>query len=193
MSRSRTLSAVCLACLALAFVILPACSRRMTALMGPNERPQVEILDARAAGAAGVRVRWAGRDPDGRVANYRWMVAPLREGSRTIPEHVTQSTECLVTPTSPQAFGHDAAAREPDLFTLWAVDRGGAVSDPAQLAVFGGNNVAPTVTITGPQPSSLLNAQVPPNLCITWTGSDPDGVTTNKPVKYKFILLTDEL
>jgi hypothetical protein len=47
------------------------------------------------------------------------------------------------------------------------------------------------VTITNPQPSNLLNAQVAPTVCIDWVGFDPDGIHTPYPVKYKWIFLTE--
>jgi hypothetical protein len=68
------------------------------------------------------------------------------------------------------------------------VDAAGARSEPATLALFT-TNIAPTVQITAPMPSALLRAQVAPSLCIQWTATDQDGVFTQKPVKYKFLLL----
>jgi hypothetical protein len=68
------------------------------------------------------------------------------------------------------------------------VDAAGARSEPATLALFT-TNIAPTVQIIAPQPSSLIRAQVATSVCIQWNGIDPDGVFTQKPVKSKFLLL----
>src|SRR5262249_38828773 len=64
----------------------------------------------------------------------------------------------------------------------------GARSEPATLALFT-NNIAPSVSIISPTPSSLLRAQTTQSVCIVWQGIDPDGIHTQKPVKYRFLLL----
>src|SRR5262245_7001447 len=108
-----------------------ACGRHATSLLGPNQRPQLEILDARVdpVSHAGVRVRWAARDPDGRVASYRWDVRPFGGASPATAAVVTSQAECVAPTTLPTRASH--GAREPELFTLWAVDAAGAVSEPA--------------------------------------------------------------
>ncbi len=171
---------------AASLLLLAGCSRNATSLLGPNQPPEIEIVDARAdrAAGSGVRVRWAARDPDGRVKQSRWSLTPW--GAPTLGEAgvATTGDECLVT-RDPSARVGEPRSREPERFSVWAVDDAGAVSKPATLALFT-NNVAPMVVITGPRPSTFFNIPVAPNVCITWTGYDPDGIFTTKPVKYKY-------
>ena len=75
------------ALLALAF-LAPACGRDVSSLLGSNQPPELEIVDARAgrAAGAGVRVRWAARDPEGRLAPTHWRLGPwvARAGTTTM-------------------------------------------------------------------------------------------------------------
>ena len=178
------------ALLALAF-LAPACGRDVSSLLGSNQPPELEIVDARAgrAAGAGVRVRWAARDPEGRLAPTHWRLGPwvARAGNAT-EEHTTTLEECVLPAERLMSYNTVGATREPQRFTVWAVDAAGARSEPSTLALFT-TNIAPTVQITAPMPSALLRAQVAPSLCIQWIGQDQDGVFTQKPVKYKFLLL----
>ena len=170
-------------------ILVPACGRDVGSLLGPNQPPELEIVDARAGRAAGVRVRWAARDPEGRLAPTHWRLGPwlARTGGAT-EEHTTTLEECVLPADRFTSSIPTGAPREPQRFTVWAVDAAGARSEPATLALFT-TNIAPTVYITAPMPTALLRAQVAPSLCIQWTGQDQDGVFTQKPVKYKFLLL----
>ena len=169
----------------------PGCGRRAGLLLGPNQPPELEIIDARApaSGFGSVRIRWAGRDPDGLISNYLWSLSPLESAWQHREWTATQSTECLLPRMEARAvWWGGRPVRQPDLFTLRAVDDRGAESAPVRLALFG-NNVAPSIVITNPAPSALLTVQSGPSLCISWSGNDPDGVFTQTPVKYKFRLL----
>jgi len=174
-------------------LLAPGCSRSVGTWLGPNEPPQIEIVDARGGRGVGVRVRWAARDPDGRVVQSRWRLDPWN--ARPSPDgadpgiHATTTEECLLPAPELPALRASSAVREPQRFSLWAIDDRGARSEPATLAIFAPGNIAPIVAITSPVPSSLLRAQVGSDLCITWVGQDPDGLPTQKPVKYKFRLL----
>ncbi len=194
MSVRRSIVGTAAGCVAagllLLLLLLPGCSGRVSSIVGTNQPPEIEIVDARAdrMSGAGVRVRWAARDPDGRVKQSRWSLTSWGVPAKSASGTATTGSECVL-PSEPLArTGEPAAVREPERFTLWAVDDAGAESKPVSLALFT-NNVAPMVVITGPVPSALLRAQVPPNLCITWNGTDPDGIFTTKPVKYKYYLL----
>ena len=168
---------------------VPGCGRHASVLMGPNQPPELEIVSARAVGSGGVHVRWSARDPDGRVASSQWSLTSI--GSAWQRRGVTSATgeECTLPAAEPRiVWSNGAARREPDLFTVWAVDDRGAESEPARIALFG-NNVAPTIVITSPVPSAQLRVQTSTQLCITWRGIDPDGVFTQSPVKYKYRVL----
>src|SRR4029077_5188443 len=175
-------------------LLAPGCSRSVGTWLGPNASPQIEIVDATGGhGLGGVRVRWAARDPDGRVVQSRWRLdawnATPGSGAADAGIHATTTEECLLPDLDLPALRAGSAMREPQRFSLWAIDDRGARSEPATLAIFAPGNIAPTVAITSPVPSSLLRAQVGSDLCITWFGQDPDGLPTQKPVKYKFRLL----
>ncbi len=155
-------------------------------LLGPNQPPELEIVDARAGGTGGVRVRWTARDPDGRVVSSRWTLAPLASAWQRRDVATTEASECLLPRAKARAtWPGPGPARDPDLFTVWAVDDRGAESAPARLALFG-DNVAPSVIITSPLPSALLVPVTGPEICVSWEGHDPDGVFTQAPVQYKF-------
>ena len=85
-----------------------------------------------------------------------------------------------------QARGGQPAATT---FLVRAVDRDGRLSPLRGISIVA-DNIAPTVQILQPAPSEFGRTYVPPHITITWTGSDPDGQFTNKPVKYKYTLLT---
>src|SRR5881394_2148595 len=142
--------------------IAPGCGRGVGSWLGPNQPPEIEIVDARGdrAAGAGVRVRWAARDPDGRVVQSRWRLDPWNaRPSADAGVHATTTEECLLTATELSAARASTAVREPQRFTLWAVDDRGASSEPATLAIYASGNIAPTVQITSPAPSALLRAQ----------------------------------
>ncbi len=170
---------------------VPGCGRHAGMLLGPNQPPELEIVDARAgaAGTGGVRVRWAVRDPDGRVVSSRWTLAPLSSAWQRRDIATTDASECVLPRAEARlTWSEGRSVREPDLFTVWAVDDRGAESAPASVALFG-NNVAPNIILTSPQPSALISATTGPEICMSWIGNDPDGVFTQKPVKYKFLML----
>lgn len=170
---------------------LGACGRQAATLLGPNVPPEIEILDARSGGAGtGVRVQWAARDPDGRVDHYEW--ALTEPGP---PPRAGDWTACAEPRWTSRAAGAAAAAeaarapRDPRLFSVRAVDAGGAKSERATVGLFG-TNIAPTVQITCPTPSVLNRVYLGSNPTIQWVGNDPDGVYSTQPVKYKYKLLT---
>lgn len=177
-------------------LILPGsvtgCSRSPLSMAGPNTPPVLEIVDARApsAGADAIRVRWSARDPDGRLASIRWTTGPM-QGERSPEARVAGvERECLVPALGGNALRARGEKPEPGLLTLWAVDDRGAASEPAKLAYFA-QNVAPTVVLTSPVPSQFFTIQIGPSVCVSWAGNDPDGVFTQRPVKYKYTLLYD--
>jgi hypothetical protein len=49
---------------------------------------------------------------------------------------------------------------------------------------------APTVAVTNPRPSSLVQANLTPSVRISWNGTDPDGQFNTRPVHYKYTLLS---
>src|SRR5262245_20638148 len=74
----------------------PACGRDVSSMLGANQPPEIEIMDAHAGRApgSGVRVRWAARDPEGRLAATHWRLDPWI--ARTGEEHTTMLEECVL-------------------------------------------------------------------------------------------------
>jgi hypothetical protein len=79
-------------------------------------------------------------------------------------------------------------ASDAHVFVIRAVDDRGARS-PYKYRAFYAYTIAPTVQILNPIPSPLLFAQVTPSVRVDWTGSDVDGQFSQKPVKYKYLMM----
>src|SRR5512134_1967341 len=107
--------------------LLPGCTGRVGSIVGTNQPPEIEIVDARAdRTTGGVRVRWAARDPDGRVRQSRWTLAAWSAPARGLPVSATTASECVLPREEAALAGGARPPREPERFTLWAVDDAGA-------------------------------------------------------------------
>jgi hypothetical protein len=181
--------------LAPAFVLLllTACTPIVKALH-PNQRPSVHftlapvVADRKEPVFYAYRVFWAGDDPDGRVDHFDYAVDP--GAGDTVWVSTPRSEEVLFF-RSTQPDGNPGplpTSSDYHLLVLRAVDDHGAVSARTWRAFYS-YTVAPTVQIVSPPPNEFLPAVVPPTIAIRWQGSDPDGQTTQHPVKYRFRLL----
>jgi hypothetical protein len=79
-------------------------------------------------------------------------------------------------------------SQSPHTFVIMAVDNRGA-QGPRVARSFFSFTQAPIVNITNPRPSQLLEFAAIPTLEVSWSGSDPDGQHTKKPIGYKFLLV----
>src|SRR5262245_17158272 len=79
-------------------LLAPACGRDVSSMLGTNQPPEIEIVDARAGRDPGspVHVRWAARDPEGRLAATHWRLDPW--ATRSGEEHTTTLEECVLPP-----------------------------------------------------------------------------------------------
>ena len=179
--------------LALVPLWLGACTP-IVKLVHPNQPPSVRFTLAPVAADRSnpvfyaYRVFWAGDDPDGRVDHFEYAIDP---GPRdTVWVSTPRSEEVLFFgSTTPDPHpGPIPTASDFHVLVLRAVDDKGAYS-PRPMRAFYSYTVAPTVTITAPHPNRYIAVQVPPSLFVTWTGTDPDGQHTTRPVKYRFRLL----
>src|SRR5215831_4955924 len=105
--------------------------------------------------------------------------------------------------TNATAFSLDVPPRRTELerqerrpavattFVVRAVDSRGQLSHPEQISILD-DNIAPSVQILNPRPSSRARQYVPPNIEIDWQGNDPDGYPTSEPAYYKWTVLTDQ-
>ncbi len=170
-----------------------------------NERPTIELTRAPFNESTrfeySYRMNWLGYDPDGRVAYYLYAIdPPSPTAANPEPDTVwtqTDKSERLISfsATKPDSSKANVnGSSDFHTFVVKAIDNGG-LGGPLQSAPlvrsFFTYTIAPTVQILDPPPSDRTRAYVTPSVRINWTGTDEDGILDNKkPVKYKFILLT---
>jgi len=170
------------------------CSKSTIHMLVPNQRPTVTITSAPANSADtafyAYQIFWAGNDPDGQVDHFTYAIDPTDTDTlwqSTIKKNGTfffrSGTPVMGGPVS-QAIRSVAY----HVFVIKAWDNLGLASAP-QFRAFYSYTVAPTVYITDPLPIAALMEKLTPSTRITWTGTDPDGQFTQKPVKYKYKLL----
>ncbi len=189
MKPSRFRAAVVAAVLALA----PGCGGKLHALLPPDLAPTAKLSVGRVPGLPPDTVAFVARlgasTPGSRLDHFEWTLDPSGgaiawrstvEATLRLGFHVTRAS--AGTGRATLAGSHTLLVR--------AVDIRGRMSEPIQeelpLA-----NVPPAVQILSPAPSGLIYQIVAPSVLVTWTGNDPDGVFTQKPVKYKFRLFKD--
>lgn len=159
-----------------------------------NQPPTVTLTQAPATTTQpyfyAYEIFWTGYDPDGAVDHYEYAVdPPTRAGQdtawvRTIENRHTflfSSTDAdsLGTRTNPGGF---------HVFVIRAVDNLDARS-PVVAQAFFSYTVAPTVKFVRPViKNPVLWPILPPTTTMSWTGDDPDGQTSRKPVKYRYKL-----
>ncbi len=178
---------------------MAGCSRRRIVLpIVPNQPPEVVLTQAPAVSDRpyfyAYTIFWTGYDPDGRVDHYLYAIDPPTEanaetswvsltGNRQTFLFRSDDSESLGTRTNPGGF---------HVFVMKAVDDRGAMSPPVSRA-FLSYTVAPTVTFIQPKTlHPLLRPLLPPTTTITWTGDDPDGQVSRKPVKFKYKLFPED-
>jgi len=169
-------------------------------LVGGNLPPTVRItsapLDTTARNYYVITLNWIGADADGRVDHFLFAVDPPRDpGADTLWEQTTENqlTRSFPCP-SPDIISDPVrpdSSADFHVFVIKAVDNEGSLSPPVSRA-FWSYTVAPTVRITNPPANPLVRYYVTPAVLIRWEGQDEDGVFTQKPVKYKFKMLTDQ-
>ena len=172
------------------------CSKSLKTALVPNVPPSVRLTsapyDTTSRYFYAYKLDWIGNDPDGRVEYFLYAIDPDLSGDTPIQWTKTTKNEQIIffkaTSPDPQDSTNKAIAFH--TFAIRAVDDGGDSSDVVTRAFFS-YTVAPQVGITDPRPSHLTVAYVTPSVRITWQGSDPDGQLTQKPVKYKFTLISN--
>lgn len=178
------------------------CSKSTISKLVPNQRPVVRLTNAPVnqnedPSFYAYRLNWIGFDSDGRVAYYTYAIDPpspaeVAAGQDTVWTRTVKNEEIVFfRATDPIVRGSSVrdTAQAFHIFVLKAWDDAGAASEPISRAFFS-YTVAPFLQITSPLPSRLLVAHATPAVRINWTGTDPDGQFTQKPVKYKYKLIT---
>lgn len=176
---------------------LAGCGKSGQDFMVENIRPLVELSAAPAPGdsvAYSVRLNWHGSDADGVVTAFEYANDPPAEGDTawvsTTSSEVTilyPSRDPLDNPLPPT--GQIIPSSDYHTFVVRAVDNEGARSAPASRS-FTSYTVAPSTVINTPRPNRQQPVSTTPSITISWTGNDPDGVLSQRPVKYKFRLVT---
>ncbi len=180
----------------LAGLALSGCSGKIIGgALVPNQRPVVELTNAPVQADRSnpyfyaYRVNWSGNDPDGRIDHYEYTIDPSPGDSVWVS---TKKNEEIIffRASQPDTIRgtNPPTASDPHTFFIKAIDDDGAESARKDRGFFS-FTIAPTVTILNPSPSALLRAQVTPSVRMDWTGTDPDGQFSQKPVKYKFRML----
>ena len=192
--------------IALAFAVglaalgVAGCGGKLHALLRPNQPPVATLIATRlptaSADSAAFELSWSGNDPDGRIDHYL-IALDLRSLDASDPAwQATRETGRAVrfaarpARVGPVAASATVATPVQHVFALRAVSATGEES-PVVWQTLSLTNIPPLVQIVSPQPSALFYALVPPSFHITWTGTDPDGQFTQKPVRYKYKLFKD--
>jgi hypothetical protein len=182
-----------LAVAALAFAAA-SCGTKLIPMPVTNLLPEVRLtsapIDTTSQNFYSVTLNWIGHDPDGRVDHYLYAIDPPEEGSG-------QDTAWVLTRENErrQTFSASKTGPAPDTlrsrdfhtFVIAAVDDDGAMG-PRVHRDFYAYTAAPTVQIESPRPNRLLTPVLTPAVRITWSGDDPDGVFTTRPVRYRYRL-----
>jgi len=178
-----------------AVVIVSGCSK-LNVSPHANQRPIVRLTQAPVTNSTphfySYEVRWSGYDPDGRVEYFRYALdpAPL---SDTAWVNTTENRHTFAfVSNDPDSLGTRYAPGGYHTFVIEAVDQKGMTSAPVARSFFS-FTVAPEVRLLQPQPNRLFHPVLPPAVTFRWSGFDPDGVHSLKPVKYKFKLFKDGL
>jgi hypothetical protein len=168
---------------------LAGCSREALPVL-PNLRPTIEITHAPVNPTQpffyGYELRWAGYDPDGYIDHFRYAVdPPTTPDAETTWVRTRENRQSFLFHADSLSSGSDQTAQGYHTIVLQAIDDRGGVSAPAwrSLTSF---TIAPSVQITQPPPNPFFHPNVGPSFHLAWTGSDPDGRGTTRPVKYKY-------
>ncbi len=185
--------------LAAAIALLAGCSRSHLQLpVVENLRPVAKLTYAPASATVptyyACDLYWSGADADGYVDHFLYCLDPPSALGADTPWVATNENRMSYvfrcdevdppgTPTQPVSY---------HVFVLKAVDNLGACSEPV-VDAFTSFTLAPTVSILQPRAwaGALLWPTLPPASRFEFTGSDPDGRTSTRPVKFKYRLFRD--
>ena len=190
------------------FIIVPlailsaGCSKKSITNPRANIRPTIELTRAPYNQSTrfeySYRMDWLGYDPDGRIDHYLYAIDPPSPTAAD-PEPDTAWVSTLKSEELINFSATKPDSSQPGVngssdfhtFVVKAIDNGGLQSTPLYRSFFT-YTVAPTVMILQPPPSDRGRSYVTPAVRINWTGTDDDGIfDSKKPVKYKFIMLTN--
>lgn len=189
---ARAAAALALLCAA---AWLPACSKMSPTPLGPNTRPTLEVTQAPVSATQpffyAYELRWAGFDVDGRIDHFRYAIdPPTTPNSDTVWVNTKENRQSFLFRSDKVDTLTDQTAEGYHTIVLEAVDDRGDFSEPVSRS-FTSVTIAPTLQIIQPVPNHLFSPTFGPSFRLAWKGTDPDGRTTNKPVKYKFKVFSE--
>jgi len=161
-----------------------------------NQRPTVQITqaptDPQRAFFYAYEIRWAGFDDDGRIDHFLYCVDPPTEADVDTPwVKTTENRQTFLFQSENADSLASPTAKGFHTFVLKAVDDRGGLSAPESRS-FTSFTVTPTVKFVNPTPNHLLSPTYGPSIRLNWSGTDPDGRTTTKPVYYKFKVFAED-
>ncbi|MEQ1831782.1 MAG: hypothetical protein ABL977_01920 [Candidatus Eisenbacteria bacterium] len=174
---------------------LSACSKQSPIPLGPNTRPTLEVTQAPVTATQpffyAYELRWAGFDADGRIDHFRYSIdPPTTANSETVWVSTQENRQSFLFRSDKLDTLTDQTAEGFHTIVLQAIDDRGDFSEPVSRS-FTSVTIAPTLQITQPTPNHLFSPTFGPSFRLAWKGTDPDGRTTSRPVKYKFKLFPE--
>ncbi|MBI3539439.1 MAG: hypothetical protein HY076_04120, partial [Candidatus Eisenbacteria bacterium] len=191
------------ALLAVAALAGVGCSKKLSSKLIPNQPPEVRLTGAPATPDStrpdfyAYTMQWVGFDPDGRVDHFLYAVDPPdpyhANPADTVWHATTKNEQTFFFSAGRPIFPIDprnTKAEAPHVFAIYAVDNEGTISTRGAVRAFFSYTQAPIVTITDPAANAAFYPTLTPTVTIHWTGVDPDGQFTTKPVRWVFRLFT---
>jgi len=188
-----------IAAVLLALLAFAGCGKTEGVLI-ENERPFVELSAAPSPSDSveyAVRLNWFGGDNDGVIVRYEYANDPPADGDTTWTATTSSEVTLLYPSKDPRdnplpPFGSIVPSSDYHTFVIRAIDNEGAVSEPVSRS-FTSWTVAPSTRITRPVPNNQQPVSTTPSITIEWQGNDPDGVLSQRPVKYKFKIVPGDV
>jgi hypothetical protein len=174
--------------------MLTGCAPQGLRALLPNHPPTVRLTAAPVADASSgpafyaYRMEWLADDPDGRIACFLYAIDPPGDPTAPVVWSRTTQNGRIVLFSADSSSAASMRATRPHVFAICAVDDRGDTSEVVRRG-FHSYTQCPTVTITHPRPNVFYPLRVTPSVRIEWSGDDPDGQLTSKPVKYRWLLL----
>ncbi len=196
---ARRAALAVIALVALVAMVGAGCSKKITSQLIPNQPPEVRLTGAPVARDSlrpdfySYTMRWVGFDSDGRVDHFLLAVDPVRPDIYDASDttwHTTAKNESTFffsaglnyDPVNPR----DPKAQAPHVLSIFAVDNQGTISRRPATRAFFSFTQCPSVQIEEPVPNTAFTPNVSPTVTFRWTGQDPDGQFTVKPVRWVF-------
>jgi hypothetical protein len=173
-------------------VFATGCSHERMGLPFDDVRPGVEFTEGVLQGTESeysIRFGWNSWDSDGRVVRHEYAVDPSADGDTTWIRIASSQITLFYRSDQPQdplpGEDHSVVARGGHTFVVRAIDEQGMPSAPIARS-FTSRTIAPFTQILTPPVSDQQPSATTPSVLVTWNGFDPDGLLSQKPIRYKW-------